>query len=175
MCTFCDGAEAAALVVTVQANGETVGVGQGCLAMYGMVLAGIEPALIDRVIAEAHAEAARREAVEAAADAGDTPAGEDLPPVVPQDLDTDEPAAGPVSGEQDPPAGTSPPAGGDLAESEAKARAHEARVKRALLDRPDSAATSEDDVPWPAPSPTGRCVAHGLIACQWCTPTAPPF
>lgn len=153
MCTFCDGAEPAMLVITVQANGETVGVGQDCLPMYGMVLAGIEPSLIDRVIAEAHAEAARREAVEAAVDAGDTPAGADLPPVVPQDLDTDAPATGPVSGEQDPPAGTLPSAGGDLAELEAKARAHEARVNRALADRPDSAATSEDDVPWPPMAP----------------------
>lgn len=127
MCTFCDGDEPAALIITVQANGETVGVGAACLPTYGLVLAGVTPSLIEQ------AAAAILEIETAAAP---TPGG-----------DTTGPAAEPAATR--PRRSPSKRAGAGARRRRSDEPSHRRKVHDELAGRPDAAATSAKVVPEP--------------------------
>lgn len=121
MCHFCEGHEPATLIVTVQANGETVGVGDECMPTWGLVVAGIDPALIDQVLEEAY----RRQA------AAETETSKAGAPVPAED-------GTPAAGAEQPPAPRP-----RRARKPRTAEAQEDDVRGELAARPDSPATSE--------------------------------
>lgn len=136
-------------VVTVQANGETVGVGAGCLPTWGLVVAGVDPAMIDRVVQE-YVNAATATAGSRTEDTSDPVDGDVDDPGDPLPFPGDGVPASPPSPGQDPAAAQRPSAAaGSRRRRPRSAEDQQRRTRAALAARPDAARTSADVIPDP--------------------------